>query len=210
MSRSPRKSGVVKKKRSTDSRTRIADATIKEILKHGVLGLRLAAVAKSAKVSIPLIYKYYGSREGLIAEVLASRIEADYLIDTAQISTLSIRTDGKASDAVDVYGLLPKPQDDWRSGRRWLRLEAKAASRRIPLLRDRLAKAMKKIETENTRLIDEARRTSGNKSPVPTATLTWMFMSFADGFTNRDLLPGWVTDDDYERLIVSIMREHIF
>ena len=210
MSRSTRKSGVVKKKSSTDSRTRIADATIREILKKGVLGLRLGAVAKSANVSIPLIYKYYGSREGLIAEVLASRIEADYLIDTAQIFTLHFRTDAKTSDAAEVFPFLPKPEEEWRSARRWLRLEAKAASRRIPLLRERLARAMQKIEAENTRLIDEGRRASGNKSPVPSATLTWMFMAFADGFTNRDMLPDWITDDDYQQLIVSIMREHIF
>jgi hypothetical protein len=69
---------------------------------------------------------------------------------------------------------------------------------------------MQKIEAENTRLIDEGRRASGNKSPVPSATLTWMFMAFADGFTNRDMLPDWITDDDYQQLIVSIMREHIF
>ena len=209
MPRPARKSRVVKKA-SPDSRARIADATIREILNKGVLGLRLATVAKKANVSIPLIYKYYGSREGLIAEILASRIEADYLIDTAQISTLNFRTDGKTSSAAEVYDLLPKPEDEWRSARRWLRLEAKAASRRIPLLRERLARAMQKIEAENTRLIDEARRISGNKSPVPTSTLTWMFMAFADGFTNRDMLPDWLTDDDYRRLIVSILNEHVY
>ena len=209
MSRSARKSRVGRKARP-DSRALIADATIREILKNGVLGLRLATVARNANVSVPLIYKYYGSREGLIAEILASRIEADYLIDTAQISTLKFRSDGKISNAAEVYNLLPKPEDEWRSARRWLRLEAKAASRRIPLLRERLARAMQNIEAENTRLIDEARRMSGNKSPVPTSTLTWMFMAFADGFTNQDMLPDWLTDDDYRQLIVSILNEHVY
>ncbi|NDD97570.1 MAG: TetR/AcrR family transcriptional regulator [Actinobacteria bacterium] len=57
---------------------RISTAAIEEILKCGVLGLRIANVAKGAKVSIALIHKYFGNREGLIAEVLADRIESDY------------------------------------------------------------------------------------------------------------------------------------
>ena len=61
-----------------DSYQRIADATIDEILKHGVLGLRVAAVAELSGVSVALIYKYFGNRNGLIAKVLSERIASDY------------------------------------------------------------------------------------------------------------------------------------
>mgnify|MGYP006280956549 FL=1 len=192
-----------------DSVTRIADATINEILKNGVLGLRLASVARQAKVSTPLIYKYFGNREGLIAEVLGARIERDYLDDIQQIAAL-LPTVSEDTNVDDVYALLPKPEDPWRYERRWLRLEAKAASRRIPALHARLQHAMQTIEIANTKIIDEARRHSGNKSTVPSRTLTWMFIAFADGFTNRDLIPSWVSDQDYHSLLVGILKEHVF
>lgn len=192
-----------------DSVTRIAEATIKEILEHGVLGLRLAAIARRANVSTPLIYKYFGNREGLIAEVLANRIEKDYLDDIQQIAAL-LPTITADTDVNDVYALLPKPEDPWRHERRWLRLEAKAASRRIPALHARLQHAMLTIETANTKIIDEARRHSGNTSTVPSRTLTWMFIAFADGFTNRDLIPSWVSDRDYHSLLTGILKEHVF
>ena len=52
------------------SYNRIIEAARQEILTSGVIGLRVSAVAAAAGTSMPLIYKYFGDRDGLVNEVL--------------------------------------------------------------------------------------------------------------------------------------------
>ena len=59
------------------SRQRILRATQQELLESGILGLRMEVVAEKAEVSVPLIYKYYGSRDGLLTEVLSRLYDGD-------------------------------------------------------------------------------------------------------------------------------------
>ena len=54
----------------TDSRERILQATRARIKQDGIIGLRVADIAKDAETSITLIYKYYRDRDGLLAQVL--------------------------------------------------------------------------------------------------------------------------------------------
>jgi AcrR family transcriptional regulator len=193
-----------------DSRRRILDATIDEILENGVLGLRLANVASRVGVTTPLIYKYFEDREDLIAEALGDRIERDYLDDIRLMSELFLPRRGGESTAERAYAKVPKPQDPWRVERRWLRLEAKAASRRLPALRKRLAKVLGTIEDAVAQLVEDGRRQSGNTSTVPARTLAWMFVSFSDGFTNVDLNEKWVTDADYRLLVLDLLERHVY
>ena len=46
-----------------------------EIDQYGIIGLRLSSVAEKAKVSAPLIYKYFDDRDGLLAVVLGDWYE---------------------------------------------------------------------------------------------------------------------------------------
>ncbi len=46
-----------------------------EIDRYGIIGLRLSAVAEKAQVSVPLIYKYFEDRDGLLAVVLGDWYE---------------------------------------------------------------------------------------------------------------------------------------
>ncbi|MGA0131874.1 MAG: TetR/AcrR family transcriptional regulator, partial [Ilumatobacteraceae bacterium] len=54
----------------SESVHRIRRSALAEIRKTGIIGLRLADVAAGADVSVPLIYKYFGDRDGLIGDVL--------------------------------------------------------------------------------------------------------------------------------------------
>ena len=57
------------------SRERILAAARREVETKGILGLRVQDVAEEAKVSVPLMYKYFGDRDGLLAEVLGDMFE---------------------------------------------------------------------------------------------------------------------------------------
>ena len=59
------------------SRQRIIRATEQELLDSGTSGLRMEVVAQKAEVSVPLIYKYYGNRDGLVTEVLTRLYDGD-------------------------------------------------------------------------------------------------------------------------------------
>ncbi len=54
----------------TDRRTQLLDAAIVVIARRGVRGLRVQEVAAEAGVSVPLLYHYFGSREGLLEAAL--------------------------------------------------------------------------------------------------------------------------------------------
>ena len=62
--------GYSKPGNGIESRERILQATRARIKQDGIIGLRVADVAKDAETSITLIYKYYRDRDGLLARVL--------------------------------------------------------------------------------------------------------------------------------------------
>ena len=57
------------------TRQTILESARIEVDQHGIVGLRLASVAQRANVSIPLISRYFGGRDGLLAEVLGDWYE---------------------------------------------------------------------------------------------------------------------------------------
>lgn len=193
----------------SDSIQRIRDSALAEIRKTGILGLRVADVASGADVSVPLIYKYFDDRDGLLAEVLGEVIERHFEEElTAIRKLLEVISAGTAMP--DVLQLMPQPDDKWRRERRWLRLEAKAAAQEIPALRKRISVAMANVEKATTLLIEKARSISGNQSKVPARTIAWMIIALSDGFTNNDLSKDPISDEQYEPLIRDLLTSHVF
>jgi AcrR family transcriptional regulator len=192
-----------------DSVNRIRESALAEIQKTGILGLRLADVAAGAGVSVPLIYKYYTDRDGLLAAVLGEVIE-QHFDDELNGIRLMLQKIESPSNLEQILPLVPLPDDAWRRERRWLRLEAKAAAREIPALRERMVSALSQVECTTTDLILKARKLSGNTSPVSARTVAWMLLSFSDGFTNSDLNEQPITDDEYLPLIRSLLSTYVF
>ena len=193
----------------TDSVSRIRRSALAEIQRSGILGLRLADVAVGADVSVPLIYKYFGDRDGLIGDVLGEVIERHFGEELSAIRRLLEQVTAQTV-LEDVLPLMPRPDDAWRRERRWLRLEAKAASREIPALRDRISSAMSNVERATVDLVEKSRKLSGNTSLVPAKTVAWMLIAFSDGFTNNDLNEEPITNSDYEPLIRQLLATHVF
>ena len=119
------------------SRHRIMRAAQQELEDSGILGLRMEVVAEKAEVSVPLIYKYYGNRDGLLTEVLS------LLYDGDSYQTLSYYSDVfrelKNPSVDDIAILFATVQQGYRKPGRWQRLQILAASAELPELRTRLA-----------------------------------------------------------------------
>jgi AcrR family transcriptional regulator len=119
------------------SRERIKLAAREELRDSGILGLRMEVVAEKAKVSVPLIYKYYKNREGLLTEVLSELYDGDSYEKLAAYAEVFEQMESPTID--DIAILFATVQQGFRSLDRWKRLQILAASAEIPELRTRLA-----------------------------------------------------------------------
>jgi len=119
------------------SRERIKLAARQELSDSGILGLRMEVVAEKAKVSVPLIYKYYKNREGLLTEVLSELFDGDSYEKLAAYVEIFEQMQSPTID--DIAILFANVQQGFRSLDRWRRLQILAASAEIPALRARLA-----------------------------------------------------------------------
>ena len=119
------------------SRERIKLAAREELRDSGILGLRMEVVAEKAKVSVPLIYKYYKNREGLLTEVLSELYDGDSYEKLAAYVEVFEQMESPTID--DIAILFATVQQGFRSLDRWKRLQILAASAEIPELRTRLA-----------------------------------------------------------------------
>ncbi len=119
------------------SRQRIMRATQEELLDSGILGLRMEVVAEKAEVSVPLIYKYYGNRDGLLTEVLSRLYDGDSYQKLMAYAEVFEELENPTQD--DIAILFATVQQDFRMPGRWRKLQILAASAEIPELRTRIA-----------------------------------------------------------------------
>ncbi|MFY8159446.1 MAG: TetR/AcrR family transcriptional regulator [Ilumatobacteraceae bacterium] len=126
------------KKFNGDPSTRelILKCATAEIDAYGIIGLRLSSVAQKAQVSVPLIYKYFNDRDGLLAVVLGDwyekfvfryRTMVDTWIDAATTITLE-----------EFAQLSPKPQAGAMQKDREFRLQVLATALENPQLHHRI------------------------------------------------------------------------
>ena len=119
------------------SRQRIVQAAQQELLDSGILGLRMEVVAEKAEVSVPLIYKYYGNRDGLLTEVLTRLYDGDSYQKLSAYADVFVEMQNPSVD--DIAILFATVQQEFRMPGRWQRLQILAASVEIPELQTRLA-----------------------------------------------------------------------
>ena len=125
-----------------------------EIDQYGIIGLRLSSVAEKAKVSVPLIYKYFEDRDGLLAVVLGDwyeefvfryRAMIDGWIEMASTITLE-----------EFAQLSPKPRaGDFKKDREF-RLKVLATALENPLLHQRIKKITNEAHAWGESTMDRA------------------------------------------------------
>lgn len=119
------------------SRQRIIQAAQQELLHSGTSGLRMEVVAQKAEVSVPLIYKYYGNRDGLLTEVLSQLYDGDSYQKLSAYADVFLEMQNPSID--DIAILFATVQQEFRKPGRWQRLQILAASVELPELQKRLA-----------------------------------------------------------------------
>ena len=130
-----------------DPRTLILRSARAEIEKNGILGLRVAEVAANAHYSVSIIYRYFGDRDGLLAQVLGDMYE-EVLGRVSERIANAIPADGPVT--IDqILSLAPLPSDAYtnESDLR-IRLQILAVAATNPVLETRLKEiAQRRYET---------------------------------------------------------------
>lgn len=169
--------------------------------------MRVQDVALKADVSVPLIYKYFGDRDGLLAVVLSEMFEELLLeqIDSAE-SYLNSIDSPTVDDLVAVFVL---PQQEFRRPRRWLQVQIFAASVEIPALRTQLGIAQSAVRERIMRLMETTqRRITGRDETVSTRALALLVQAYAFGLVINDLTEAdcdVISDDEFAGMLRAML-----
>lgn len=121
---------------SLGSRQLIIASARADLEKNGILGLRVANVAEGAHCSITQIYRFFGDRDGLLAQVLGDiyeeAISKSFEAYMAKIKAMSEITIDSLVDS------LPSPSEYGATSYNEIRLQILAVSVVNPSLRNRV------------------------------------------------------------------------
>jgi len=175
-----------------------------EIDRYGIIGLRLSAVAEKAQVSVPLIYKYFEDRDGLLAVVLGDWYEGfvfqyrsmiDHWIDNAEQISLE-----------QFAQLSPKPAAGAMQKDREFRLKVLATALENPQLRLRVSKITNESHNWGEQTMDRAIP----KLPEPDRhfdrrLFSWLL--FNTMYVFHDMLDSKpIEDEEYISFLVNLIR----
>jgi AcrR family transcriptional regulator len=139
-----------------DSRQLIVASTREELKKNGILGLRVADVAEGAHCSITQIYRFFGDRDGLLAQVLGDMYDEivsgafdAYMEKIRQMETLTVD---------DLVKSLPLPSQPQSMQNQELRMQILATSVNNVQLRQRIEAITKSVYRNWQTAIEEVQR----------------------------------------------------
>ena len=186
-----------------DSRERILQATRTRLNSGGILGVRVADVAKDADTSITLIYKYYRDRDGLLAQVLGDMYDEFRQRQMQRIETWLSQNE---TITFEQYAdLTPNPAKETKIDRNF-RLQMLATALENEELRVRIKKTTNDVYKWTLETLEVARK----KLPVEDQGFDGRFVSvilFNMMFVFYDLLDdNKISASEYREMLVSHLR----
>lgn len=194
-----------KNKRSDSERKKqILQCTISEISEHGILGLRMSRIARNAGVTIPLISKYFGSRNGLLAVALGDWYE-DYINQTR--AKIDSWIDSSTKLTLEEFLILtPKPKQFGNRKLREFRLQILAVAIENKELGDRI----KVVTSDAYEWVNDAVRRGKEKLPEGDKhfdSRIFSILLFNLMYVFTDLIENVEIDDiSYSRFLVDLIR----
>lgn len=175
-----------------------------EIDQYGIIGLRLSSVAEKAKVSVPLIYKYFDDRDGLLAVVLGDWYE-EFVFRYR--STIDTWIDNATSITLEEFAQFsPKPRAGAMQTDREFRLKVLATALENPLLRLRVSKITNEAHNWGERTMDRAiPKLPESDRYFDRRLFSWLL--FNTMYVFHDMLDSKpIEDEDYISFLVNLIR----
>ena len=184
---------------------RVLEAARKEVVDRGILGMRVARVAAEAGCSITSMYRCFGSRDGLLAEVLLQIYEESFEEQFAVVEERLLGAGPVTED--DVVESIPPPHGSFAAKQHAIRSQVLAVAGTNPILRAKLGESLRTRRIRLRRIIDEveARLVGGAKLDrevlfVFVFNLNWQY---------NDLLGDWsVSNEQYRKLLKRTLFVH--
>ncbi len=186
------------------TRESILKCAWEEIDNFGIIGLRLSSVAEKAQISVPLIYKYFEDRDGLLAVVLGDwyqefvfryRKMIDEWIDNAQSITLE-----------EFAQLSPKPSAGIMKTDREFRLKVLATALENPQLHTRVKQITNEAHKWGEETIDKALlKLPENDRNFDRRIFTWLL--FNTMYVFNDMLEmNPIQNEEYMEFLIDLIR----
>lgn len=188
-----------------EARRRVIEAAREEVLNRGILGLRVANIARIAGCSITSMYRYFGSRDGVLAEVLLQLYEESF----AEVYTVVLERLGGTGPVVvdDIVACIPMPHSETSQKQHEIRSQVLAVAGTNPILRTKLSSSLRARRAMLMRVLDdiEPRLPAGLRLDRDIFTV----LIFNLNFQYNDLLgEDAVTNEQYAGLLSRlIVRE---
>ena len=195
--------GYSKPGNEIDSRERILIATRARIKQDGIIGLRVADVAKDAETSITLIYKYHRDRDGLLARVLGDMYSEFRLSFHTKIEEWLASKDSLTLE--EFVRLMPNPEEETKHARDF-RVQVLATALENPELHKNI-----KAETEKMyRWMRDTIEANRHKLPVEDQGFDIRFFTvimFNIMFVYYDLVDeDKISADEYRAMLIAQIR----
>lgn len=183
---------------------RILDTAIEVIDQEGLFGLRVMEISKRAGVAIPLIYRHFGSRNGLIAaalETMYSRLLADEFQRFASIAdATSFRTIG------DLMDFLSPSNDPVRAAQCRVRLMVLSAAHELPDLKSKVVALQSEMNARTVALIEKSIVKGEGLVALEPRTLNVLMQSVASGMAINDTAGfDHVTSDEFHQFWSAVV-----
>ena len=195
--------GVNNFNNGTDSKERILESARTEILKNGIIGMRVSDVAKGADTSITLIYRYFVDRNGVLARVLGDMYEDFRLSFQTKVEAWLAVNDSLSLE--DFARLMPNPAEETKHARDF-RVQVLATALENPELNERI----KAVTTTTYRWMRDTIEANRHKLPVEERGFDARFMTvimFNLMFVYYDLVDeDKISADDYRAMLVNQIR----
>lgn len=188
---------------TSDARALLLTSARKEIEEFGVLGFRVSRVATEANCSVTQIYRYFGSRNGLVARALSDLYQEilDAALDTAEkyVSDFQIMT------IDDVLRIFIGPREMAQMPMMPVRLQILAVASTIPELEEQLTEITEKQFARWLRIIEVIRSKLSSDVVLDERAITIDIIMLMPYYA-RLLRTNAVATDDY----VAWVRHKLF
>ena len=195
--------GVNNFNNGTDSKKRILESARTEILKNGIIGMRVSDVAKGADTSITLIYRYFVDRNGVLARVLGDMYDEFRMSFQTKVEAWLAVNDSLSLE--DFARLMPNPAEETKHARDF-RVQVLATALENPELNERI----KAVTTTTYRWMRDTIEANRHKLPVEERGFDARFMTvimFNLMFVYYDLVDeDKISADDYRAMLVNQIR----
>ena len=197
---------VVAAKQEQSTRDRIVACARLEIEEFGILGLRLDGVSRRANISIPLIYRYFGGRDGLLAAALG-----DWYQEWTDFYQSMVEDWLKNADSIsleDFAKLSPKPKQRQFKKAREFRLQVLATAVENGELRARVS-AITSSSFDWTRSVVKRGRELLPYEDRHFDERIFTQLLFNLMFVFSDLVPqATMSDEEYAEFLVRLIRSN--